>query len=635
MLRGVLFTSLLALGVGQAAVGSSGASRTPASPSINQMGGTAVVGKDKTLRITATGYPKPAFTESGALPDGMSFVSGNGSASITGTPGPETGNTYAINVTATNSQGSDTEPYTLTVQQNPVFPTDFCPGPMTVGQYVHDDENSMAYPAFFGLNLNSDAPNGISFNNPNDNDPNYGTLSGTPEPGSGGKYGLSYSSDANNTTRNFHCKLVVNEAPAFTDPGMATATVGTALSSPISITGTPGYPRQITVTSTGTAPSGLKAHTIHNGKGFAENISGTPAAGSQGDYLLNVSASNGLTASEGFVLVVRAGGVTPQATTLTLSSEADPVAYDSSQQTYVATVTGGSSPTGYVQFSLGNGITTVPLSGGQASFTTPATLDAGDDVVSATYTGDALNAGSSATEDLTINAAPTSLQVSGPSATANGVPITITATVACSPSCGTTPTGFVDFQQEGIDNYVSLVNGQASFTTDPTLEPGLANEVDISFASYPDAAGDFGATATADQFYYDVGGVDFTAEVSNGTSTPAPLAITDGSVVTVDPTGVNAFSAAMASEAAGGGVPPGPLNIDVTQGATDLTSALGLSGSEASPSADPATGISDYFWTLPANDLTTNATGTSATVTLSSDGSDNFVPVTLTFTLDW
>ena len=134
-----------------------------------------------------------------------------------GVPAPGTGNDYFITITATNSQGTDTEPYDLTVFQTPVFASNFCPGPMTVGQYTHDDDQSdIAYPPFFGLDENNSLPSGISFNQDVNNE-DAGVLSGTPEPGTGGNYGLQYSSDANNTTRNLHCKLVVDEAPTFTD----------------------------------------------------------------------------------------------------------------------------------------------------------------------------------------------------------------------------------------------------------------------------------------------------------------------------------------------------------------------------------------------------------------------------------
>jgi len=634
-----LATATVALGsaVGLVATaGTSAAAPTPSPPSIKQQGGTAVVGNQKTDRITATGYPKPTFSEAGALPSGMTFVSGNGSAEITGTPGPGTGNDYFINITATNSQGSDTEPYDLTVQQNPLFPPGFCPANMTVGQYVHDDESVAAYPPFFGLEENNTLPDGVQYNQNGDND-DLGTLSGTPQPGSGGMYGLQYSSDANNTTRNLHCKLVVDEPPTFTDTGMAVVTAGTTPSAALTIGGTPGYPKSLTLTDSGSAPSGLVVHTVHNGKGFAVNLVGTPKTGSQGDYLFHVSADNGLTSNEDFVLVDQAAGTTPAPTAVTLTPGTDPVTYPATSQTYTATVTGGTAPSGYVQFSIGNGIdATVPLTDGSASYTTPNNLDVNDYTVTATYTGDALNASSSNTTDLTVAPAPTTLQLMGSStSTAFGVSVTYTATVACNPDCGgQTPSGFVDFNANGNDTDVDLVDGQATFTTDPTVGPGLANEVDATFSSFTDAAGDFAASPEESDFY-DIGAVNLATQAGDGVQADGTTSVANGGTVTVDPTAVNEFSVQMTAVARGNGNPPGPLNFDVAAGSTDETSALGLAdGNEPAPVTDPGDGLTDYFWTLPAGDLDTIA-GNSATVTVSTAGSDDFVGATLTFTLSW
>ncbi len=611
------------------------ATPTLSPPSIKQSAATVVVGKNKEVHITATGYPKPTFAEMGALPAGMAFNSGSGSATISGVPAPGTGNDYFITITATNSQGTDTEPYDLTVFQTPVFASNFCPGPMTVGQYTHDDQSDIAYPPFFGLDENNSLPSGISFNQDVNNE-DAGVLSGTPEPGTGGNYGLQYSSDANNTTRNLHCKLVVDEAPTFTDSGMATVTAGATPTTAVSIAGTPGFPKMANVTVTGAPPTGMMLHSVHNGKGFAVNLSGAPAAGTQGDYPIDVSASNGLSSTQDFVLVVQGAGVIPQPTTLTLSGGTDPVTYQSSAVTYTATVTGGTSPSGFVQFSAGTGITTVPLVAGQASFTTPDNLDAGDYTVTASYTGDAFNASSTASTDLTVDAAPTALTLTpNTTSTPFGVPVTYTATVTCSPSCGgLTPTGDVTFSQLGTDTPVELVNGQATFTTDPTIGPGLSNEVDATFSSFSDAPGDFATTSPAVQAFYDIGAVSLTASTEDLTSSTTQ-SLSNGGTVTVVPADANEISVQLGAVATGNGTPPGPLSVDVVDGTTDETTALGITDpSESAPSSDAATGQVDYFWTIAANELS-GLPGTSAMVTISSAGSTDFAPATFTFTLDW
>jgi hypothetical protein len=237
----------------------------------------------------------------------------------------------------------------------------------------------------------------------------------------------------------------------------------------------------------------------------------------------------------------------------------------------------------------------VPLSDGQASFTTPADLDANDYTITATYTGDALNAASTTSTQLVVDPAPTTLAVV-PTTTSTpfGVPVTYTATVACSPSCGgLTPTGEVDFTEAGTTTSVEVVNGQATFTTDPTISPGLDNEVDAAYSPFPDAPQDFAATAPAVQSFYDIGAVDLSAQSEDRTTSSSPAAITNGGSVTVNPADENEFSVQMAADV-GGGVPPGPLTLDVAEQAASISvtgCTLGASPPSATVTGCSLTGV--------------------------------------------
>ena len=632
-----------------------GATQAPVAPTINSTSGLMIVGKSKTLRIVATGSPKPAITESGALPSGVAFTPGNGFAELTGTPAAGTGNDYNITFTATNSAGTDAdEAYDLEVVQEIIYPSNFCPPTMTVGQYSYFDQSVQAYPPFFGLGINSQtAPDAITFTQ----DPNYsansstedfGWTSGTPPPGSGGKYRIQYDADVSsnvgnvNQDKNFNCTLIIDEAPTFTDPGTSVISVGTKLATPLLIGGQTGYPSSVSVNATGTLPEGLNEQIKASKKTFGAQLRGYPKTATPGDYPITVTGNNGLNSSEEYVLVVRSPNVTPVATTTTLSTESSDVTYNSSSQTYTPTVTEGSSPTGYVQFSIGNGITTVPLVDGQASYTTPASLDVNDYTVTATYTGDATNASSTTSEGFTVEADPTTLSVTATPSVANGSSSTVTATVACSPSCGTTPTGYVEFDEDGDDNYsgnqpydVELVDGQATFETDPTAPPALANEVDATFFPFSDSPGDFAQSPT-ESAYYDIGATTLGVVVGDGVAADGTDPVANGDTVTVDPTGTTEFSADLGAVVGGQGTPPGPLTIDIVVGTTDETATLfAQSAEEDSPSTDAGTGATDYYWTIPANALTSIAASGTGTVTISSPGSDNFVPISETFTLDW
>ncbi|MGH3186308.1 MAG: putative Ig domain-containing protein [Streptosporangiaceae bacterium] len=71
------------------------------------------------LTITATGYDTPVLTESGTLPSRLIFTStGNGQATISGTPARNTNGSRAITITATNQVGATSQAFTLRVRRS-------------------------------------------------------------------------------------------------------------------------------------------------------------------------------------------------------------------------------------------------------------------------------------------------------------------------------------------------------------------------------------------------------------------------------------------------------------------------------------------------------------------------------------
>ena len=74
---------------------------------------TATHAKAFSFTVSASGSPAPAITESGALPTGVTFTPGNGTASLSGTP-TKTG-TYRLTFTAKNVAGTANQTFTLTV----------------------------------------------------------------------------------------------------------------------------------------------------------------------------------------------------------------------------------------------------------------------------------------------------------------------------------------------------------------------------------------------------------------------------------------------------------------------------------------------------------------------------------------
>jgi hypothetical protein len=88
---------------------------TNQAPAITSANNTAItVGAAGSFTVTATGFPAPSFTESGALPGGVTFVNGL----LSGTPASGTAGTFNLTITASNGVGTNaTQSFALTINQ--------------------------------------------------------------------------------------------------------------------------------------------------------------------------------------------------------------------------------------------------------------------------------------------------------------------------------------------------------------------------------------------------------------------------------------------------------------------------------------------------------------------------------------
>jgi hypothetical protein len=78
---------------------------------------TVATGYAFSLPVTASGYPAPEITESGPLPEGVTFQSAT--ATLAGIPGGGTSGSYPVSITAKNAAGTSTQHFTLTVTTPP------------------------------------------------------------------------------------------------------------------------------------------------------------------------------------------------------------------------------------------------------------------------------------------------------------------------------------------------------------------------------------------------------------------------------------------------------------------------------------------------------------------------------------
>ncbi|MGA2233021.1 MAG: putative Ig domain-containing protein, partial [Tepidisphaeraceae bacterium] len=78
-------------------------------------------GVNTRFTVTTTGFPTPALSEDGVLPDGITFVdNGDGTATLSGIPIVGTAGNYSLSLSATNGVSPDaTQAFALTVEQTP------------------------------------------------------------------------------------------------------------------------------------------------------------------------------------------------------------------------------------------------------------------------------------------------------------------------------------------------------------------------------------------------------------------------------------------------------------------------------------------------------------------------------------
>jgi Putative Ig domain len=403
--------------------------------------------------VTTTGFPKPALTETGALPAGVNFVdNGNGTATLSGTATAQ--GSFPITITANNGVGSNaTQAFTLTVNTAPAF-TSVNHATFTVGTAGTFTVTATGTPTP-SLSETGALPSGVTFNS------TTGVLSGTPAAGTGKTYSITFTASngvGTNATQTF--TLTVDQAPAITSAASTTFTVGTFASFTVM---TSGFPAPA-LTETGLLPSGVTF--TDNGNGTA-TLSGTPASGTAATYPITITANNGVTpnGTQSFTLTVNTAPV--------ITSGASATFTVGTPGTFTVTTTGaptpaltetGALPNGVTFTDNGNGTATLggtPTVGGTFSITIKATNASGNTTQSFILTVDQAPAFTSSTS--------TTFTVGG-----NGS-FTVTTTGTPSPSLvetGALPSG-VTFTD----------NGKGTGSLSGTPATGTAGSYPITFTA--------------------------------------------------------------------------------------------------------------------------------------------------------
>jgi large repetitive protein len=259
------------------------------SPTITSTNGTTfTVGTAGSFTVTAIGNPVATFSETGTLPNGVTF--NNATGEFVGTPQPGTGGTYSLTITAANGISPNaTQSFGLTVDQSPAF-TSANAFTFTAGLAGTFDVTASGFPAPTFTETGA-LPTGVTFNDAT------GVLTGTPIGGTIGTFSVTFTaSNGVGATASQAFTVIVVTSPMITSANSATFIVGTAGTFTATVSGNP-VP---TLSESGTLPTGLSFNT------GTDSITGIPATGTGGTYTLTFTASNGASpnVTQTFTLIV-------------------------------------------------------------------------------------------------------------------------------------------------------------------------------------------------------------------------------------------------------------------------------------------------------------------------------------------
>jgi hypothetical protein len=242
-------------------------------------GVTFTVGAAASFTVSTTGFPAATISETGTLPSGVTLTNnGNGTATLGGTAGPNTGGTYPLTITAANGTlPNATQSFTLTVDQAPAI-TSASGVTFTVGTAGTFTVQTTGFPTPPTITRSGTLPGGVTFVN---NGNGTATLSGSP--GTSGVFALTMTASngvAPNATQNFTLTVGINHLLL----GAATTTPVAGTPDNLTITALDGANNVLTTYAgsknlvfAGATPTGTFSPSVVNGAGVTTTFGATTA----------------------------------------------------------------------------------------------------------------------------------------------------------------------------------------------------------------------------------------------------------------------------------------------------------------------------------------------------------------------
>ncbi|OFW03357.1 MAG: hypothetical protein A3G20_05600, partial [Acidobacteria bacterium RIFCSPLOWO2_12_FULL_59_11] len=565
--------------------------------------GTVNLAYSQTLAASGGKTPYTWNIISGTLPAGLSMNSGTGA--VTGTPTSSGASTFTVQVTDANG-ATATQALTVTIYAAVSITTATLPdGTIGAAYSATVNVNGGKNPLVWGL-LSGALPTGLALNS------STGAITGTPT--ASGTYNFSIQvTDANGAIATQAYTVTIYAAISISTTSLADGTVNASYSQTLTALGgnTP-YTWNITV---GSLPAGL---SLASGTGV---ISGAPTVAGTSNFTMQVTDSNGATASQALAITIYPALLI---TTNALSDGTVGLAYN---QTLVSS--GGKSPLGWA-ITAGALPTGLGLAGGTGVISgTPTTAGTFNFTVQVT---DANSAVASRALSIVIYSA-ISVTTTTLSDGTVGAPYnqTVNASGGKTPytwsiPSGSLPTGLALNSGTGGISGTPTVAGTNNFTIRATDANGATADQALSIAVYDPlsvttaalAAGTI-SLAYSQTLAASGGKTPYTWGVIAGTL-PTGLSLAGGSgVISGTPTGTGTWNFTVQATDSGGRTASQALSITIYSGLTITTAALsdGTVTAAYSATLNALGGQSPYTWAITVGSLPTGLTLNSSTGVIS------------------
>jgi hypothetical protein len=600
--------------------------RAPAITSANAA--TCAIGVFCSFTVTTTGFPPPTITRTGGgLPAGINFIdNGNGTGTLSGTPGGATQGSYPFQFTAANGIGANAvQNFTLTVNQFLVF-TSANNTTCVVGTPCTFSITANGVPLPTISHTEGALPDGVTFVA---NGPGSASLTGTPHAGFGGIYLLTFKAVNGvepDAVQSF--TLTVNEAPSITTTNATTCAIGTDCTFTVD---TLGYPDPTI---------GLSGDSLPSGVDYFDNLDGTatftgiPDTGTNGTYHLTFTASNGIgsNAVQAFTLTVNL--------MLAITSDSETTCVVGAPCTLTVTTNGTPPPAINQTGTRPSNITFTDNGNGTATLSGTAVAGTGGHYPLTLTASNGIEANAVQAFTLTVNEAPSFTSTNNTTCTV-GTLCTFTVTTLGFPgssvarTSGTLPSG-IDYINNA--NGTGTLSGTAAATTGGqytlgfTASNGIGTNATQSFTltvneapsitSTPPPGGAAGTPYT--HTYTAIGYPAPTFSVTAG-ALPPPLVLSPIGVISGTPGAGGIFTGTVTATNGIGVAATQNFNITITNfalpGAPQNVSALSGNGqavvSFSPPASNGGSPINGYTVTCtPAAGLAVPASGSGSPITV-------------------